>query len=57
MKKDSIVKLFYQQRYKFDCESANWGGCKGQTYKKACIVLNPTSAKLYLNDNLISLAG
>lgn len=56
MKNDSIVKLFYQQHYKFDCESANWGECKGQTYKKVCVVLNPNTAKLYLKDNLISLA-
>jgi DNA helicase-2/ATP-dependent DNA helicase PcrA len=38
---NSIVKLFYQEHYKYNCYSKNWGDCKGEDkYGDVCVVLN-----------------
>lgn len=47
-KDNSVVKLFYQKHYKYDCYSRNWGGCKGEDqHKNVCVVLNATALKKY----------
>lgn len=36
-----IVKLFYQEHYKYKCFSRNWGDSKGENYyRDICVVLN-----------------
>lgn len=52
---NNIYKLFYQNSKKFDCVSMNWGESKGKTLTDVCVVLNPTTFKLYKNNNLNSL--
>jgi DNA helicase II / ATP-dependent DNA helicase PcrA len=44
----SIIKLFYQQHYGYNCYSKNWGDCKGEDkYQDVCVVLsNPAYNKL-----------
>lgn len=37
---NSIVKLFYQQCYDYDCTGDNWGACKGLSYENVCVVIN-----------------
>jgi len=40
----STVKLFYQEHYKYNCLSRNWGDCKGEDqYNDVCVVLNKTT--------------
>lgn len=40
------VKLFYDEHYKFDCYSDNWGLSKGSDhYQDVCVVLNGTADK------------
>jgi DNA helicase-2/ATP-dependent DNA helicase PcrA len=35
------VKLFYQEHYRYGCNSQNWGGSKGlDHYEDVCVVLN-----------------
>lgn len=42
-----IVKLFYQEHYKYNCRSRNWGECKGEDeYKDVCVVINPATQKI-----------
>lgn len=55
MKDNSIKKLFYQNHYKYDCSSNNWGNCKGNTYANVCVVLNPNTYKLYNENKLKEL--
>ena len=39
-----IVKLFYQEHYKYKCFSRNWGDSKGENhYNDICVVLNKTA--------------
>lgn len=39
-----IVKLFYQEHYKYDCFSRNWGDSKGEDkYFDVCVVLNKST--------------
>lgn len=41
---DDIVKLFYQEHYKYNCFSRNWGDSKGENhYQDICVVLNKTT--------------
>lgn len=47
MDDDSIVKLFYKTHYNYNCKSQNWGDSKGLEFKNICVVLNPTSYKLF----------
>jgi len=53
---DNIVKLFYQNSSKYNCNAMNWGKSKGQDhYNDVCIVLNATTLKLYKNNKLLEL--
>jgi DNA helicase-2/ATP-dependent DNA helicase PcrA len=41
---DSIIKLFYQKHFNYDCFSNNWGKLKGANHlNDVCVVLNKTS--------------
>ena len=43
-----IIKLFYQEHYKYNCFSSNWGDSKGENnYNDICVVLNKTRLKSY----------
>ncbi|MES9975043.1 MAG: DNA helicase UvrD [Candidatus Thiodiazotropha sp.] len=45
---DDKVKLFFQDHGKYDCNSNNWGKCKGlNNYGDVCVVLNKKSSKLF----------
>ena len=55
IKNDSIKKLFLREHYKYDCNSVNWGDCKGQSYSETCVILNPESFKLYIGKKLIDM--
>jgi DNA helicase II / ATP-dependent DNA helicase PcrA len=51
----SIVKLFYQEHYKYGCYSRNWGECKGENkYDDVCVVLNKTTLSKF-KDKLFEL--
>ena len=51
------IKLFYQNSIKYDCNSNNWGKCKGlNKYEDVCVVLNPTTAKHFKEGRLSELA-
>lgn len=53
---NSIVKLFYQNQHRFPCYSENWGKSKGQDhYHDVCVVLNPTSLKLFQENKLSNM--
>lgn len=53
---DEIVKLFYQESYKYDCYSRNWGEVKGENrYNDVCVVLNKSTFKFFKEDNLENL--
>ena len=50
------VKLFYQSHQKYDCNSNNWGATKGEDhYLDVCVVLNPTTLKLFEQGKLSDL--
>jgi DNA helicase-2/ATP-dependent DNA helicase PcrA len=52
----SIVKLFYEEHYKYSCYSQNWGASKGiDHYQDVCVVLNPTSFKMWNTGDFKSL--
>ncbi|WP_241730193.1 hypothetical protein [Pseudomonas sp. SST3] len=43
-----VVKLFYQEHYKYGCLSNNWGASKGlDHYNDVCVVLGTTHWKIY----------
>jgi DNA helicase-2/ATP-dependent DNA helicase PcrA len=43
-----IVKLFYQEHYKYACYSQNWGASKGvDRYQDVCVVLNSGNVKAW----------
>ena len=52
----SIVKLFYQAHYKYDIKNSdNWGNSKGSTFPHVCVILNPSTYKLFSKNDLKSL--
>jgi len=54
---DQIVKLFYQEHYKYDCYSRNWGDCKGENhYVNVCVVLNKKTERFYKKNKLDQLS-
>ncbi|MDZ7657778.1 AAA family ATPase [Fodinibius sp.] len=54
---DQIVKLFYQEHYKYDCYSRNWGDCKGENqYENVCVVLNQKTERFYKKGKLEKLS-
>jgi len=54
---NSIVKLFYDEHYKYDCTSQNWGKSKGNTYDDVCVVLNKTTKQKFDKNELKTLAN
>lgn len=57
MTDDNVMKLFYQKSYDYDCKSQNWGDSKGSEYDNVCVVLNPTTYKLFAADRLNELSS
>lgn len=57
MTDDNIMKLFYQKSYDYDCKSQNWGDSKGSEYENVCVVLNPTTYKLFAANRLNELSS
>lgn len=55
MTDDNVMKLFYQKSYDYDCKSQNWGDSKGSEYENVCVVLNPTTYKLFVANRLNEL--
>ncbi len=54
---NSIIKLFLQKHYTYNCQSLNWGDSKGENqYNDICVVLNPTTFSKYSKNSLNSLA-
>lgn len=52
----NIVKLFYQEHYKYNCFSRNWGDSKGEDkYFDVCVILNKTTLDQYSKDKLNEL--
>jgi DNA helicase-2/ATP-dependent DNA helicase PcrA len=52
----NIVKLFYQEYYKYECYSRNWGDCKGENgYGDVCVVLNKTTLDKFRKHRLDEL--
>lgn len=47
LENDDIKKLFYQKHDAYLCSSDNWGSSKGLTFDNVCVILNPTTAKLF----------
>ncbi|WP_010227075.1 tail fiber protein [Pseudomonas donghuensis] len=48
-----VVKLFYEQHYKYGCYSQNWGASKGQDhYQDVCVVLGAKAWKQYQEGTL-----
>ncbi|MNQ95004.1 hypothetical protein D3C85_1105440 [compost metagenome] len=44
-----MVKLFYEQHYKYGCYSQNWGASKGQDhYEDICVILGTKAWNQYL---------
>lgn len=44
----NVVKLFYQEHYKYGCVSNNWGASKGlDHYNDVCVILGATHWKSY----------
>ena len=54
---DNVMKLFYQKCYEYDCKNQNWGDSKGSEYKNVCVVLNPTTYKLFDSGRLSELSS
>jgi DNA helicase-2/ATP-dependent DNA helicase PcrA len=53
---DSIVKLFYQEHYRYGCYSQNWGNSKGMdNYQDVCVVLNGKTCKAFISGDLKNL--
>lgn len=49
----NVVKLFYEQHYKYGCYSQNWGASKGQDhYEDICVILGAKAWKQYLEGKL-----
>lgn len=54
---NSIIKLFYQKHYEYNCFSKNWGDCKGEDhYQDVCVVLNNTTYEKYTSSSLQNLS-
>jgi len=53
---NSIVKLFYKENNKYDCNSQNWGGSKGiNHFHDVCVVLNKTTKQAFDKHQLATL--
>lgn len=47
LENDNITKLFYQKHDSYICKSDNWGSSKGLTLEDVCVILNPTTTRLF----------
>lgn len=55
---NSIVKLFYQENYKYNCYSKNWGECKGEDkYEDVCVVLNKKTWDYFIKNKMHELVA
>jgi len=55
-KDNDVVKLFYQEHYKFGCYSRNWAESKGEDkYENVVVVLNAGTYKFFDSDKLHEL--
>ena len=52
---NKIVKLFLQEHYNYDCNSDNWGSCKGLEFENVCVVINDETLKHYNKNTLTNL--
>lgn len=53
---NDVVKLFYQESYKYGCFAKNWGETKGDDrYHDVCVVLNDNTLRSFSNNELASL--
>lgn len=51
-----VVKLFYQESYKYGCHAFNWGASKGMDhFQDVCVVLSDRNWKLYLGGSFEAL--
>ncbi|WP_029147536.1 helicase UvrD [Methylophilus sp. 5] len=51
-----IVKLFYQEHYKYACYSQNWGASKGvDQYQDVCVVLNKSNVEAWQNGSFVNI--
>ncbi|MGE8269681.1 MAG: DNA helicase UvrD [Stenotrophomonas geniculata] len=52
----SVVKLFYQEHYRYGCFSENWGASKGADhYDDVCVVLSAPNVKAFHAETLSQL--
>jgi len=52
----NVVKLFYQEHYKYNCFSNNWGASKGlDHYEDVCVVLGATHWNSYKKTTMAAL--
>lgn len=56
LENNNIKKLFYQNSGKFNVNGENWGNSKGMTYENVCVILNDTTFKKYIKNELGELA-
>ncbi|TSB47502.1 RNA helicase [Alkalicoccobacillus porphyridii] len=56
LENNNIKKLFYQNSSKFSVSGENWGNSKGMTFENVCIILNDTTFKKYVKNELGELA-
>lgn len=51
-----VVKLFFEEHYKYDCYGMNWGASKGlDHFLDVCVVLNPKTFKAYKDGTLATI--
>ena len=55
LKDPTIMKLFFREHYRYACNSANWGGCKGLSYNNVCVVLNKKTLAKFKSNRLAEL--
>lgn len=47
MNDNSIMKLFYQKHYDYNCLSNNWGASKGLGFDNVCVIINNEVHKFF----------
>lgn len=48
---NSCIKLFLSMHYKYNCNSNNWGNCKGLTYQDVCVIINDEILKQFNSES------
>ena len=54
-KDNKVIKLFLTEHYNFNCNSDNWGSCKGLEFEDVCVILSDETYKLLLKKELTNL--